>query len=205
MYQDFGGIMELLESKTLINLAKSYAGECQARTRYNMLEYGATQQGYKALADLIHDISFNEFNHARMFYSFIQTASPDTIKNIDICTGYPYKEKWNLLENLQFAVEDETDEATKIYPEYEKIARKEGFMDIANLYKNIIQVETCHTKLLTELHQQMKAGKLYSQPQSVKWKCADCGYEVNGKSAPMVCPLCQAKQGFFMLQISDGE
>lgn len=195
--------MELLDSKTLLNLAKSYAGECQARTRYNMIEYGATQQGFKALADIIHDIAFNEFNHSRMFYSFIQTASDSVVKNIDVCSGYPFKEKWELLENLKLAAEDETDEATKIYPEYEKMARKEGFDDIANLYKNIIQVENCHSMLLTQLYGQMKGGTMYKQNKIVKWKCGDCGYEHEAKEADKICPLCQAKQGFFMLKIED--
>lgn len=195
--------MELLESKTLLNLAKSYAGECQARTRYNFIEYGADQQGFKSIAKMVHTVAYNEFNHSRMFYSFIQSASEDVIKNIDVCTGFPFKEKWDLEQNLKLAAEDENIEATKIYPEYEKIAREEGFEDIANLYKNIIQVETCHSKLFSQLHQQMKSGTLYKKKEVVKWKCEDCGYEVESKQAPEVCPLCLALQGFFMVKIED--
>ena len=116
--------MKLKESKTYLNLAKSYAGECQARTRYEFIEYGARQQGYKALAELVDKVVYNEFNHARMFYTFIQQSEEKQIENIDISSGYPFKEKWDLLENLRLAAEDELNEAEKIYPEYARIARR---------------------------------------------------------------------------------
>lgn len=193
----------LIDSKTYLNLAKSYAGECQAMARYKFIEYGARMNGYEALAQLIDKVVYNEFNHARMFYSFIQTADKGVIENIDICSGYPFKEKWDLLENLQLAAEDENNEATLIYPSYEKTAREEGFSDIAGLYKNIIQVENCHKMLFTDLHTQLKTGTMYSKPNAVKWKCGGCGYEVTQKTCPEICPLCQAKQGAFLLKLND--
>ncbi len=197
--------MKLIESKTFKNLAKSYAGECQAHIRYKFIEYGARMQGYKEMAKLIDGLVYNEFNHARMFYTFIQEASKDTIENIDISSGYPFKEKWDLLENLRLASEDEEFEETKIYPEYMQTAREEGFEEIAKLYEDIIQVESCHKKLLKELYTQMKNGTMYKKSHKVKWKCADCGYEAEGKEAWEVCPLCKAKQGSVMLHISSGE
>ena len=194
--------MELIKSKTYLNLAKAYAGECMARTRYEFIEYGARMKGYKYLAKLVDEVVYQEFNHARMLYSFIETASKEEIKNIDICSGYPFKEKWDLLENLRLAAEDEEFEEKKIYPEYEKTAREEGFEDIANLFKNLIQVESCHKKLFTQLYEQMKNGTLYKKPKPVKWKCDDCGYEEVGTEAFEICPLCQAKQGAVMLKIA---
>lgn len=195
--------MKLIDSKTFINLAKSYAGECQAHVRYKFIEYGARMQGYKTLAEMIDNIVYNEFNHARMFYTFLQEGSKDTIKNIDIASGYPFKEKWDLVENLYLASEDEKIEATKVYPEYAKIAREEGFDEIAKLYENIIQVETCHHKLLADLHNQLKTKTLYKKPKAVKWKCADCGYEAVGKEPWDECPLCKAKQGSTMLHLQN--
>ena len=79
--------MQFNESKTFRNLARAFAGECQARTRYQFIEYGAREQGYKALADIIDKIAFQEFTHSRMIYSFIQSADDGTIDNIEICTG----------------------------------------------------------------------------------------------------------------------
>lgn len=195
--------MKLKDSKTYANLAKSYAGECQARTRYEFIEYGARMNGYKYLAELVDKVVYNEFNHARMFYTFIQQSEEKQIENIDIASGYPFKEKWDLLENLRLASEDERNEATLIYPEYAKTAREEGFPEIAKLYEDIIQVETCHRKLFAQLYDQMKNGTMYKKKEKVKWKCADCGYEATAKEAWQECPLCKAKQGAVMIQIED--
>lgn len=195
--------MELIESKTFKNLAKSYAGECQDHVRYKFIEYGARMNGYKALAELIDKVVFHEFNHARMFYTFIQKASDEYIKNIDIASGYPYKEKWDLMENLRLAAEDEEVEASRVYPEYMQTAREEGFEDIAKLYEDIIQVETCHMKLFSQLYEQMKNKTLYKKPEKVKWKCGDCGYEAYGKTPWDKCPLCEAEVGAVLLKIED--
>jgi len=195
--------MELIKSKTFENLAKSYAGECQARVRYEFIEYGARKQGYKALAEIVDKVVYNEFNHARMFYTFIQEASNTEIKNIDICAGYPFKEKWDLLENLRLAAEDEKHEAELIYPEFARVAESEGFTEIARLYNNIIQVETCHKLLFTQLYNQMKDGTMYSRSEPIKWTCADCGYEATSTDAWEVCPLCKAKKGSVMLHLEN--
>ena len=194
--------MELKNSQTIKNLAKSYAGECQAHVRYKFIEYGAREQGYKTLAEMIDNLVYNEFNHARMFYTFIQQASDETIDNINIDTGYPFKEKWDLAENLRLAAEDEGMEENVIYPEYRRIAQQEGFEEIAKLYDDIIQVESCHRKLLTDLYNQLSTGTLYKKQTKMKWKCADCGYEAVGYEPWDECPLCKAKQGSVMLHLN---
>jgi len=196
--------MKLKDSKTFLNLAKSYAGECQEHIRYKFMEYGARMQGYKALADLIDDIVYNEFNHARMFYTFLQEGSNETLDNIEINSGYPFKQKWDLMENLKLAAGDELNEEKKIYPTYAKTALEEGFPEIAKLYDDIIQVESCHKKLLMDLYTQMKDGTLYKKDKKVMWKCGDCGYEHESYEAWKECPLCRAKQGAVLLKIDDG-
>ncbi|HOO22067.1 MAG TPA: ferritin family protein [Clostridia bacterium] len=193
--------MELIKSQTFINLAKAYAGECQARTRYRFMEYAATQREYKAIANIIKEVITQEFNHARMLYTFIQTASKETINNIEIESGYPFKEKWEFEENFRFAAEDEETEATKIYPEFARIAEKEGFPDIAGLFKNLAKVESCHRKIFEQIYTQLTDGTLYKKPAKVKWKCGDCGYEAESREAFKVCPLCQAKQGAVLIKI----
>lgn len=197
--------MQLKDSQTYKNLARAYAGECMAKARYMFIEYGARKEGFKCLAELVDKVVYNEFNHARMFYSFIQTADKKPIEEIEIKADYPFKEKWDLLDNLRFAAEDEAREAEEIYPEFAKTARKEGFDDIAGLFENVVQVENCHKMLFTDLYTQMKDGTMYKKPAPVKWKCADCGYEATSAEAWQVCPLCQAKQGAVMLKLSDGQ
>lgn len=190
----------LKTSKTYVNLAKAYAGECQARTRYEFLEYGARKGGLVAMANIFDKIVYNEFNHARMLYTFIQTADSNTINNIDIATGYPFKEKWNILDNLRLASENEADEADRIYPEYAKIAEKEGFEDIAGLFNNLSTVETTHKILFADLYEQLKNNTMYKKTKVVPWRCGDCGFEVNAAEAPVECPLCQAKQGTYLIK-----
>ena len=194
--------MELKESKTLKNLARAYAGECQARTRYEFIEYGARMAGYNALAEVVDKIVYNEFNHARMFYTKIQDANKDNIVNIEITGGFPFKEKWDLVENLRLAAEDE-DEEIKLYHNFAKTAEKEGFSDIATLFKLTANVENCHKMLFCDLYNQMKSKTIYKKEKEIKWKCAGCGYEETSKSAPKECPLCKAKQGFFMLNLCE--
>jgi rubrerythrin len=195
--------MKLKDSKTYFNLAKAFAGECQARVRYEFMAYGARNEDYSAMAELIEKVIKNEFHHARMLYTFIQTACDSTIENIDISSGYPFKEKWNLMENLKLAADDENNEASKIYPAYASIAREEGFPDIAGLFDNLVQVENCHKMLFEQLYTQMKNSTMYKKPKPVKWKCADCGYEAVSNEAWTECPLCQAKRGATMIEIQD--
>ena len=190
--------MKLIESQTYQNLARSYAGECQARTRYEFMEYGARNQGYKQLAELIDKVVYNEFNHARMFYMKLQDASEEPIENIDVCAGYPFKQKWDLEENLKIAAEDELKEI-ELYKEFAETAKEEGFPEIEQLFLNVAQVENCHAMRFKELHKQFKNNTMYKKNKAVKWKCADCGYEATLKSAWETCPLCQAKQGSVML------
>ncbi len=195
--------MKLIESKTYKNLAKSYAGECQAHVRYKFIEYGARKQGYKCMAELIDNLVYNEFHHARMFYTYLQKASNETITNIDIASGYPFKEKWDLEENLLLASQDEEYEETIIYPKYRDIAKEEGFLDIAKLYDDIIQVESCHKKLLLDLYNQMHTKTLYKKDKKTKWKCSECGYEKEGLTPWDTCPICEAKQGSVMLKVQN--
>lgn len=194
--------MKLIESKTYYNLAKAYAGECQARTRYEFMEYGARKEGYGAMAEVIDKVVYNEFNHARMFYTKIQDASGDIIKNIEVWAGYPFKEKWNLEENLLLASEDEKLEV-ELYSQFAKIASEEGFADIAKLFENISKIENCHMMLFKDLHEQLKKGTLYKKTKAVKWKCSVCGHEETAKEAWKTCPVCLEKQGKVMLILKD--
>lgn len=186
--------MKLKDSRTYENLARSYAAECQARTRYEFIEYGARFNGYKNIADIIDEIVFQEFNHARMFYTFIQDGEDEQIDNIDIVGSFPFREKWDLQENLRLAAEDEDNEI-KAYVEFANVAREEGFEEIAKLFEQIMEVESYHKMIFLELYTQFKDGTLYKKNKDVAWICADCGYMEFGKEAWEECPLCKAKRG----------
>lgn len=193
--------MKLIESQTYLNLAKAFAAETQARTRYEFMEYGMRYNGYKTMAEIVDSIAYQEFNHARMFYTYLQKASDKPIENIDIAGGFPFKEKWDIQENLQFAADDEHVEAYDIYIPAAQVARNEGFDDIANLFDLTAKVEMQHEAIFRELYTQMKNGALYKKTKEVTWICSGCGYASIGTEAWDTCPLCGAKQGSACLKL----
>ncbi len=186
--------MKFKDSKTFQNLARSYASECQARTRYEFIEYGARYNGYKNIADIIDEIVYQEFNHARMFYTFIQDGEDKQIDNIEFEAGFPFREKWDLQENLKLASEDELNES-EIYEEFAQTANKEGYEEIAQLFLDVKEVEEYHRQIFLELYEQMKNGTLYKKDEEVTWICNDCGYMATGTEPWDECPLCKAKRG----------
>ncbi len=193
--------MKLEQSQTFTNLAKAYAGECQARTRYEFIEYGARNQGYKAMAEIIDKIVYNEFNHARMFYTKMQDAGEEALKSVKLCGDFPFKEKWDLTQNLKFAAEDEEAEI-KLYPKFAKVAEEEGFPEIATLFRQIAEIEKAHKKTFLTLYKQMSEKSLYSKPKPTEWKCSACGYTSTDKQAFETCPVCMEKQGGVFLKLN---
>lgn len=186
--------MKLKDSQTYVNLARAYASECQARARYEFIEYGARYNEYKNIADVVDEIVYQEFNHARMLYTFIQQGDDKQIDNIKINAGFPFREKWDLMDNLRLAATDEKDEI-EMYGQFAETANKEGFPEIAELFFQIRQVEAYHRSIFNELYEQMKNKTLYKKEQPVTWVCADCGYSAVGTEPWDECPLCKAKRG----------
>ena len=190
--------MKFKDSKTYKNLARSYAAECQARTRYEFIEYGARYNGYKNIADIIDEIVYQEFNHARVFYTLIQEGEDKQIDNINIDAGFPFREKWDLVENLRLASEDEQKDG-EAYTEFASVAREEGYEDIAKLFEDVKMVEDYHKQVFMELYQQVKNKTLYKKDEPVLWVCANCGYMATSREAWEECPLCKAKRGAIKL------
>lgn len=186
--------MKLKNSETYENLARAYASECQARTRYEFIEYGARYNEYKNIADVIDEIVFQEFNHARMLYTFIQQGEDKQIDNISFEAGFPFREKWDLMDNLRLASLDEENES-EMYSKFAETAEAEGFPEIAELFLQIRQVEEYHRSIFSELYEQMKNKTLYKKEEPVTWICADCGYRAVGTEPWDECPLCKAKRG----------
>lgn len=192
--------MELKQSQTYVNLARAYASECQARTRYEFVEYGARYNGQKAIADIIDKVVYQEFNHARMIYTALQNDNEDQINNIDFKAGFPFKQKWDLTDNLRLIAEDEGDEA-KVYAKFIKVARAEGFNTIAIMFEQIRQVELNHQKLFKWLYKQVSENTLYKKDKPTTWVCSACGYSHTGTQAFDTCPLCKAKQGVVEIKL----
>ena len=193
--------MKLKDSQTFLNLAASFAGECQARTRYEFIEYGARNEGFSALAETVDKIVYNEFNHARMFYTAMQQGHDETIKNVDISAGYPFKEKWDMTENFRLAAEDEKKEAEEVYPHFASVAREEGFDDIAVLFERVAEIEKSHERFFSAVYNALKEDKLYRSDKPTEWLCGACGYKAVGTEPWEECPVCKAAKGVVLIDV----
>lgn len=64
--------MEFMDTKTCQNLARSFAGESQARTRYALYAATARTEGWEYLARIFDQTAANELAHAEQFLGKLQ-------------------------------------------------------------------------------------------------------------------------------------
>lgn len=183
------------KSETYKNLAKGFAGECQAGARYQFLSKQCLNEGYNFLSNTVKTLAKNEMAHAKMFFDEIVNNSTKVVKNIDIESGYPFK-FGELIDHFKYTMEDEEMEANTIYPAYAETARNEGFLDIADLFDRVSSVEDCHYNLNKQIYEGLKNKTLYKSKTPIKWKCSNCGNEHTQKEAWKVCDLCSMPQGY---------
>ena len=191
--------MQFNKTETYKNLARSFAGECQAGMRYQMIAKLAMQEEMKTLADAIKTIAKNETLHATQFFNHMIEKAGNA-DNVEFDAGYPHH-AGTLAEGLALAALDEQHENEDIYPTFAKIAKEEGFEDIAKLYEQIADVEHTHKIVFNYLHNAVKEGSLYKAESPVLWICSECGYMHVGTQAWKVCPLCKAGQGYVNLHL----
>lgn len=191
--------MQFEKTETYQNLARSFAGECQAGMRYQMIAKLAMQEKLKTLADAVRTIAKNETVHATQFFNKMieKTGSRD---NVIVDAGYPFH-AGTLVEGLKFSAMDEKAESEEIYPSFAAIAKKEGFEDVAALYTMIADVEKQHKIVFQYLCDAVKNGTLYQCESPILWICSECGYMHVGTEAWKVCPLCKAGQGYVDLHL----
>ena len=191
--------MQFENTETFKNLARSFAGECQAGMRYQMIAKLAMKENMKTLADAVKTIAKNETLHATQFFNKMleKTGSKD---NVQFDAGYPFH-AGTLAEGLKFASLDEQDESEDIYPSFALTAQKEGFEDIAALYKMVAKVEETHKIVFQYLCESVKNGTLYKSESPILWICSECGYMHVATEAWKICPLCKAGQGYVELHL----
>ena len=192
--------MNLSGTETLINLARSFAGEAQARNRYHFYAEKLCKDGHEALFRTVTEIENNELAHAKMFMNYMTDNPQFGFDNIDMDGGYPYI-LGTLTVNLDAAASGENDEANIIYPKFSEIARKEGFIEIANTYDLIAKVEAEHEKTFKKMSQHLKDGTLYKRNAPTGWKCENCGFEYTSENAFEMCPLCNHPIGYMRSEL----
>jgi len=161
---------ELAGSKTEQNLLKSFAGESQARNRYEFFAKVAKNEGYEQIAAIFQETANQEKEHAKRFFKFLEG------RNVEITAMYPAGKIGTTTENLKAAALGENEEWTELYPEFAKIAKEEGFNDIATAFNMIAKVEEQHEIRYNKLLKNIKEEKVFKKENKIKWYCRNCGY-----------------------------
>jgi rubrerythrin len=185
--------MKIKGSQTEKNLLASFAGESQARNRYTYFAGVARKAGFEQIAAIFLDTADNEREHAKRFFSFLEGG------DVEITAAYPAGIIGDTKTNLKAAADGEKMEWSMLYPEAEKIARKEGLTAVADVFKEIGEVEAEHEKRYRALLKNVTEGKVFKRDTVVKWRCRNCGYVHEGKEAPKTCPACNHPQAYYEL------
>ena len=185
--------MKLKQSKTEKNLLKAFAGESQARTRYSFFASIARKEGYEQIGAIFEETENNEREHAKIFFKYLEGG------DVKINASYPAGKISSTMENLRAAADGEQMEWGTLYPEFEKVAREEGFKEIADSFKEIAKVENQHEKRYRKLLDNLKDNKVFKKEKVVRWKCRNCGHVYEGKEAPKECPACKHPQSYYEL------
>lgn len=175
---------ELKGSKTEQNLKEAFAGESQARNKYSFWASQAKEAGYEQIAALFLETADNEKEHAKMWFKYLGGIG-------------------NTEQNLVEAAKGENYEHTTMYKEFEKVAREEGFDEIADYFREVAEVEEAHEKRYLKLLENLRSGEVFKKKQPVKWKCRNCGYIHVGTEAPEVCPGCGHPQSYYELFVEN--
>jgi len=181
-------------SQTEQNLLKAFAGESQARMRYNYFAKEARKEGLEQIAAIFEETAVNEKAHAKRFFRFLEGGM------IEITASYPAAVIGSTLENLKAAAEGENEEWTELYPEFARIAEEEGFKEVAVAFKIIAKVEYAHEERYKKLYENLENGKVFEREGKVIWKCRVCGYLHESTKPPKNCPACQHPQAFFEIK-----
>ena len=175
--------MELKDSKTFENLQTAFAGESQARVKYEFYASQAKKDGYEQIAAFFTETSANEKEHAKLWYKAMHggKVGPTT-------------------ENLKMAAEGENYEWTDMYAGFAKTAEEEGFEQIAAQMRGVAAIEKEHEERYLKLLANVKDKLVFSKEGDAIWKCRNCGHIVVGKEAPAVCPVCAHPQAYFEIK-----
>ncbi len=178
--------MDLKGSETQKNLLAAFAGESQARNKYTYFASQAKKEGYVQIAAIFEETANQEKEHAKREFKFLQGG-----------------EIGNTIENLKAAAAGEHYETTEMYPEFAEVAEKEGFDDIARVFRYIATAEKRHEDRYLSLVKNIEQGKVFEKDTPVRWVCRNCGYVHEGTEAIELCPACAHPQAHFELEAAN--
>lgn len=181
-------------TQTEQNLLKAFAGESQARMRYDYFASQAKKEGLEQIAAIFTETALNEKEHAKRFFKFLEG------RPVEITATYPAGKIGTTMENLKASAEGENEEWTELYTEFARIAEQEGFKDVAVAFKMIAKVEKAHEYRYTKLYNNLNEGHVFERGEKIVWKCRNCGYLHEGEKAPKKCPACLHPQSYFEIK-----
>jgi len=190
-------LKSLKGTKTAENLLKAFAGESQARNRYDFYANVADKEGYRQIRNIFLETAENERQHAKRFFNFLVEGFGDELPTVvEINAGYPVA-KGNTLENLKAAAAGENEEWTELYPMFAAIAKEEGFPEVSAGFLKIAEVEKRHEARYIKLANNVEKDTVFKKDTPVEWKCERCGYIHTGDAPPQKCPACLHPQAYF--------
>ncbi len=170
--------MELKGSRTEQNLRDAFAGESMARNKYTYYASVAKKEGYEQIAAIFTETAANEKEHAEMEFKLLGGIGTTA-------------------QNLEDAAKGENYEWTKMYKDFEAIAREEGFVQIAELFKQIGTVEYEHEKRYNQLLENVQNGTVFKGDADTVWVCRNCGKVLTAAEPPEICPVCAHPKAYF--------
>lgn len=186
-------MVSLKGTKTEKNLLKAFCGESQARNKYTFFASVARKEGYPAIAAVFEETANHEKEHAKRLFKFLEEGG-----EVEITYTYPAGKIGTTAENLMESMNGEHEENTKMYPEFSKIAKEEGFPEIASAMENIGKAEIYHENRFAKLLKEVETQELLKKNDLIVWKCTNCGFHITSKTAPKFCPACNHEQGYFV-------
>jgi len=187
-------------TETLENLMKAFAGESQARNRYDYYAGVARKEGYRQIENIFLETSINERMHAKRFFQYACDGVDEMPTMVTINADYPVAYS-QTIDNLKYAADGEHEEWEILYPNFAKIAKEEGFPHVEALFTRIAEIEAHHEARYLKLIENINNGLVFRRDTTVKWKCLVCGHVHEGMEAPGVCPVCAHKQEHFELLV----
>ncbi len=185
--------MDLHGSVTEKNLLVSFAGESQARNRYDYFASQAKKDGFVQISKIFTETALQEKEHAKRFFKLLRGGE------VEIAAPFPAGQIQSTLDNLIAAAEGENHEWTELYPGFAETARKEGLENVARVWDAICVAEENHEKRYLALARNIEAGLVFGRELEQVWYCQNCGYIHEGPEAPKVCPACAHPQAWFCL------
>ncbi|MGI6406217.1 MAG: rubrerythrin [Syntrophaceticus sp.] len=187
--------MDLRGSKTYENLMRAFAGESQARSRYNIASSAAKKEGFHVVGAVFDYTADQERSHGKVFYQKLKDFAGD---NINISGAYPVDLYDDTVKALRAAQHNELEEWGEVYKSFGETAREEGFSEVANVFERIARIEKTHADRFGRLADEIENGSIFRRDEEIPWMCTVCGNIHLGKEAPGICNVCEHPQGYFM-------